>query len=379
MRATDGHARRRTLSTLAATVSAGAVLTGYCAAPGTASVLPASLITGGGTSDGDTSNGNVPCGMPSVSLDRTTQSFLNQLAHQGGKPLFEQTPQQARKVLDTLQAGPVPELPADITEKTINGGPIGQVSLRIVRPAGVKGTLPGLVYIHGGGWVLGNEKTHDRLVRQLANGARAAVVFVNYTPSPEARFPVAIEQAYAASTWVAQHGKEIGIDSKHLAVAGDSVGGDMTAAVTMMAKQRGGVTFRQQVLLYPVTDADFDTASYKRFQENCWLTRANMKWFWDKYAPNTADRNNPLASPNKATTAQLRGLPPAVVVTDSDVLLDGAKTYIGKLRAAGVNVQHLHYPHTVHDFMMLNALSDTPSAKDAVAKTTAALRQALSS
>ncbi|MFB7595192.1 alpha/beta hydrolase [Streptomyces sp. NPDC056160] len=379
MRATDGHARRRTLSAVAASVAAGAVLTGYCAASGAASALPASLITGGGTSDGDTSNGNVPCGMPSVSLDRTTQSFLNQLAHQGGKPLFEQTPAQAREVLNKLQAQPVPELPADITEKTIKGGPTGQVSLRIVRPAGVKGTLPGLVYIHGGGWVLGNAKTHDRLVRQLANGAHAAVVFVNYTPSPEARFPVAIEQAYTASKWVAEHGKEIGIDGNRLAVAGDSVGGDMTAAVTMMAKQRGGVKFRRQVLLYPVTDANFDTTSYKRFQENCWLTRANMEWFWDKYAPSTADRNNPLASPNKATTAQLRGLPPALVVTDSDVLLNGAKTYIGKLRAAGVNVQHLDYPHTVHDFMMLNALRDTPSTKDAVAKTTAALRQALNS
>ncbi|WP_435642320.1 alpha/beta hydrolase [Streptomyces sp. H49] len=377
MRATEGQARRRSLSSVAAAVAAGAVLVGYCAAPGAATTVPASVVTGGGTAGGDTSKGDVPCGVPPISLDRTTQSFLDQLARQDGKPLFEQTPAQARKVLDKLQAGPVPKLAADITEKTIDGGPTGRVSLRIVRPAGVKGTLPGLVYIHGGGWVLGNEKTHDRLVRQLAGGARAAVVFVNYTPSPEARFPVAIEQAYAASKWVAEHGNEIGIDGKRLAIAGDSVGGDMTAAVTMMAKQRGGVKFRRQVLLYPVTDANFDTASYRRFSENCWLTRANMKWFWDKYAPRTADRDNPLASPNKATTGQLRGLPPALVVTDSDALLDGAKTYIGKLRAAGVNVRHLNYPHTVHDFMMLDALRDTPSAKDAVAQTGTFLRQAL--
>ncbi|WP_367220770.1 alpha/beta hydrolase [Streptomyces sp. 16-176A] len=376
MRAFDGRGLRRPKLAMAAAVVAGTVLTGYCAAPA-AAFAPAAAVTGGGTAGGDTSHGNVPCGMPPVTLDRTTQSFLDQLAAQDGKPLFEQTPAQAREVLDKLQAGPVPELAADISEKTIKGGPTGEVSLRIVRPAGVKGTLPGLVFIHGGGWVLGNEKTHDRLVRQLANGARAAVVFVNYTPSPEARYPVAIEQAYTAAKWVAEHGAEIGIDGKRLAVAGDSVGGDMTAAVTMMAKQRGGPAFREQVLLYPVTDADFDSPSYRRFSENCWLTRANMKWFWDKYAPDAAVRNQPLASPDKATTEQLRGLPPALVVTDSDVLLDGAKTYIGKLRAAGVNVQHLHYAQTVHDFMMLDALRDTWSAKDAVAKTTAALRQAL--
>ncbi|WP_239146874.1 alpha/beta hydrolase [Streptomyces sp. SID10815] len=377
MRAFDGRGPRRPLLAMAAAVVAGTVLTGYGTAPSASALVPAAVVTGGGTAGGDTSHGNVPCGMPPVALDRTTQSFLNQLAAQDGKPLFEQTPAEARAVLDKLQAGPVPKLPADITHRTIKGGPTGQVSLRVVRPAGVKGTLPGLVFIHGGGWVLGNEMTHDRLVRQLADGARAAVVFVDYTPSPEARFPVAVEQAYTAAKWVAEHGAEIGVDGGRLAVAGDSVGGDMTAAVTMMAKQRGGPTFREQVLLYPVTDADFDTASYRRFSENCWLTRANMKWFWDKYAPAAADREKPLASPDKATTAQLRGLPPALVVTDSDVLLDGAKTYIGKLRAAGVEVQHLHYAQTVHDFMMLDALRDTWSAKDAVARTTAALRQAL--
>ncbi|MFF8596826.1 alpha/beta hydrolase [Streptomyces sp. NPDC015220] len=377
MRAAHRQGRRRILPAVVAAAAAGTVLTVYSAAPGAASFAQPAVITDGGTAGGGTSRGDVPCGTPPVTLDSTTQRFLDKLAAQDGKPLFEQTPAQAREVLDKLQAGPVPELPADITEKTIKGGPTGQVSLRIVRPAGVKGTLPGLVYIHGGGWVLGNEKTHDRLVRQLAHGARAAVVFVNYTPSPEARFPVAIEQAYAASKWVAEHGKEIGVDGRRLAVAGDSVGGDMTAAVTMMAKQRGGPVFRKQVLLYPVTDANFDTASYRRFAENCWLTRANMKWFWDAYAPDAADREQPLASPNKATTEQLRGLPPALVVTDSDVLRDGAKTYIGKLRAAGVDVEHLDYPHIVHDFMMLDALRDTPSAKDAVARTSEVLRQAL--
>ncbi|GHB57928.1 esterase [Streptomyces viridiviolaceus] len=376
MHAPGGRQRRRIVLAAATAVATGTALTGYSAVPAASSDLPAAAVAGGNPGGG-TSENDVACGNPPVKLDRITQDFVNGLAAQNPPPLSELTIEEARDVLNGLQAGPVDKLPVDITEKTIKGGPTGEVSLRIVRPKGSKGTLPGLVFVHGGGWVLGNAQTHDRLVRQLAHGADAAVVFVNYTPSPEARYPVAIEQAYHASKWVAEHGHEIGIDGSRLAIAGDSVGGDMTAAVTMMAKERGGVTFRKQALLYPVTDADFDTASYQRFAENCWLTTVNMKWFWDQYAPDASDREEPLASPNKATTEQLRGLPPALIITDSDVLLDGARTYVGKLRAAGVQVEYHHYPEVVHDFMMLDALRDTWSAKDAVTKTSDALRRAL--
>ncbi|MFE3162541.1 alpha/beta hydrolase [Streptomyces sp. NPDC059224] len=319
----------------------------------------------------------VPCGNPPQKLEKIDQDFLDQLAAAGGKPLYDLSYPAARDVLNKLQAGPVPMLPAQITERTVPGGPTGPVKVHIVRPAGVKGTLPGIVYIHGGGWVLGNFKTHERLVRELANGARAEVVFVDYTPSPEAQFPVPIEQAYAVAKWVGVHGTEISLDPSRLAVAGDSVGGDMTAAVTMMAKQRGGPHFRQQVMLYPVTDADFETASYTRYAENCWLTRPAMKWFWNAYAPKTADRANPLASPLRATVQQLRGLPPALVITDSDVLLDAADAYAAKLRSAGVQVTSTHYSGVTHDFMMLNALRDTQGNKAAVAQTTATLREAL--
>ncbi|MYZ08113.1 alpha/beta hydrolase fold domain-containing protein [Streptomyces sp. SID2999] len=373
MQASSGRQRRRIVLSIATALATGVALTGYSALPQARADLPSRAIAGGDPAGGK----DVPCGNPAVALDRITQGFVNELAAQNPPPLSTLSTKAARDVLNKLQAGPVEKLPADVTQKTIKGGPTGEVSLTILRPKGATGTLPGLVYIHGGGWVLGNEMTHDRLVRQLANGANAAVVFVNYTPSPEARYPVAIEQAYFASKWVAEHGQEIGIDSTRLAVAGDSVGGDMTAAVTMMAKERGGVKFRQQVLLYPVTEADFNTASYRRFAENCWLTKANMEYFWDQYAPSAADREQPLAAPDKATTEQLRGLPPALLVTDSDVLRDSAVAYAGKLRAAGVPVEHLDYPETVHDFMMLNALRDTPSAKDAVARTSAALRKAL--
>lgn len=319
----------------------------------------------------------VPCGKPPVKLEKIDQDFLDSLAAAGGTPLYEQSYKDAREVLNKLQAGPVDMLPAQISERTVPGGPTGPVSIHVVRPDGVQGDLPAVVYIHGGGWVLGNFKTHERLVRQIADGARATVVFVDYTPSPEAQFPVPVEQAYTVAKWVADHGREIGVDPSRLAVAGDSVGGDMTAAVTMMAKERGGPHFKQQVMLYPVTDADFDTASYTRFAENCWLTRPAMKWFWDAYAPRVTDRSNPLASPLHATVDQLRGLPPALMITDSDVLLDAANAYATKLRAAGVPVTSSHYSGVTHDFMMLNALADTQAAKQAVTRTTATLREAL--
>ncbi|MGW3243825.1 alpha/beta hydrolase [Streptomyces sp. NPDC001070] len=325
----------------------------------------------------DTPAPKVPCGNPPVQLDPQDQAFLDQLAAADGPPLYTLSYAAARDVLNKLQAGPVDMLPAQISKRTVPGGPTGPVSVHVVRPEGARGNLPGIVYIHGGGWVLGNFKTHERLIRELANGAKAAVVFVDYTPSPEARFPVPIEQAYAVSKWVAANGGRIGVDSSRLAVAGDSVGGDMTAAVAMMAKDRGGPEFRRQVMLYPVTDADFDTASYNRFAENCWLTKPAMKWFWNAYAPDLKDRRNPLAAPLRATVDQLRGLPPALVITDSDVLHDEGTAYAKKLQEAGVPVQLTHYPEITHDFMMLNALRGTESNKRAVAETTADLREAL--
>jgi acetyl esterase len=319
----------------------------------------------------------VPCGNPPVKLEKPNQDFLNELAAADGTPLYKLSYPAARQVLNTLQAGPVPMQPAQVSKRTVPGGPTGPVTVHVVRPEGASGDLPGIVYIHGGGWVLGNFMTHQRLVRQIADGAHATVVFVDYTPSPEAQFPVPVEQAYTVAQWVAAHGRQIGVDPSRLAIAGDSVGGDMTAAVTLLAKQRGGPHFREQVLLYPVTDANFDTPSYHRFAENCWLTRPAMKWFWDAYAPRTADRVNPLASPLHAGVGQLRGLPPALVITDSDVLLDAARAYAAKLRAAGVPVTYSHYGNITHDFMMLNALSGTRSDKQAVAETTGALRKAL--
>jgi len=313
-------------------------------------------------------------------VEPNTQAFLDELAAQGGPQIYELSVEDARGVLGAAQGGNALKLPAEIEDRTIPWGPKGHVAIRIVRPRGGTGALPVVVYFHGGGWVLGDVNTHDRLIREIANGAQAAVVFVDYSRSPEARYPVAIEEAYAATKWVSENGKSIDVDSSRLAVAGDSVGGNMAAVVTLLAKQRGGPKIDFQLLFYPVTDADFDTPSYQQFAQGYFLTREAMKWFWDHYAPDVAIRTQPMASPLRATIEQLRGLPPALVINgECDVLRDEGEAYARKLIQAGVQVTALRYMGTIHDFVMLNAVTDTPAARSAIAQANAALHQVLTS
>lgn len=291
--------------------------------------------------------------------------------------LYQLPPQDGRKAVDEVQSGAV-EMP-EIDEEwiTVKGGPTGSVKVRIVKPAGTKTTLPVIFYIHGAGWVFGNAHTHDRLVRELAVGAGAAVVFPDYDLSPEAKYPTAIEQNYAAAQWVFAHGDEKGLDASRFAVAGDSVGGDMAAVLTLMAKDRGDVTICHQVLLYPVTAADFDTASYYQFAEHYFLTREGMKWFWDQYTADDAQRGEIYASPLRATVDQLSGLPPALVITaEADVLRDGGEAYAAKLRQAGVPVTQVRFGGTIHDFMMLNALRTSQASSAAITLAQVTLRAA---
>jgi acetyl esterase len=227
--------------------------------------------------------------------------------------------------------------------------------------------------------VLGGFDTHERLVREFANKANAAIIFVNYTRSPEAKYPIAIEEAYATTKWVAENGKSINVDASRLAIAGDSVGGNMAAAVTLLAKERRGPKIAFQALFYPVTDANFDTQSYNTLQEGYWLTREGMKWFWNNYAPNNATRKEPTSSPLQASIDQLRGLPPALVITEEfDVLRDEGEAYAHKLMQAGVPVTATRYLGTIHDFMMLNAISDTQAVRGAIDQASELLKKALS-
>jgi acetyl esterase len=314
-------------------------------------------------------------------IEQNTHAFLENLQKAGGPPIYKLSPEQARTVLSSLQAGHIKRSPtAKIEDRKIPGGPTGEISIRILRPenSDMK-KLPVIMYFHGGGWVLGGMDTHDRLVRELANDANAAIVFVNYTPSPEAKYPIPIEQAYAATKWVAENGQTINVDPSRLAVAGDSVGGNMAIAVTMLAKKRGGepkINF--QLLFYPVTDSNFDTASYNAYQDGYWLTREAMKWFWDNYTSDQTNRREPTVSPLQASVEDLKGLPPALIINgEFDVLRDEGEAYAHKLIDAGVEVRAVRYHGTIHDFVMLNPISETPAARGAIEQASNMLKNTL--
>jgi acetyl esterase/lipase len=291
--------------------------------------------------------------------------------------IYQLSPDEARKVLDDVQAAPIYKFPVDERWITVPAE-VGDVRVRVVRPPRSTGTLPVILYMHGGGWVLGNSHTHDRLVREFAVGTRAAVVFVEYDRSPEAHYPVAIEQGYAAAQWVMREGAHHLLDPARMAVAGDSVGGGMTAALALMASDRGDVRFVQQSMYYPVTDAGMDTDSYEQFAEGYFLLAKSMAWFWDAYCPDLVRRSEPYASPLRASDEQLAGLPPAFVIVDeADVLRDEGEAYGARLRHVGVPVTTVRYDGITHDFMMLNPLSHARATRAAIAQAIAILHDAL--
>jgi acetyl esterase len=292
--------------------------------------------------------------------------------------LFDLGPAAGRAVVDEIQGRPVAKHPVDMHDLVVPGGPSGQVAVRIVRPQHAPATLPAVVYVHGAGWVFGNRHTHDRLIRELAVRAQAAVVFPDYSLSPEAKYPTAIEECYAVASWVAVHGAGHGLDPGRMAVAGDSVGGNMAIAVAMLAAERHGAAFRQQVLFYPVTDASFDTASYHEFATGYFLRRDAMQWFWDQYTTDSGQRLEATASPLRATGRQLASLPPTLLITaEADVLRDEGEAFASRLREAGVPVTAVRFTGTIHDFVMLNALSGTQAARAATLLAAGVLRQAL--
>ena len=310
-----------------------------------------------------------------VVLEPASQGLVEATA---GPPfLYELIAADARCVLDELQAAPIDKPPVNDRWTTVPAD-VGDVRVRIVRPPDATGPLPAILYMHGGGWVLGSAGTHDRLVRELAVGTGAAVVFVEYARSPAARYPVAIEQGYATAQWIVREGAANQLDPNRIAVAGDSVGGNMTAALTLMAQERGDVRFVHQSMYYPVTDAAMDTGSYEQFAEGYFLTAKMMAWFWDAYEPDVERRLEPFASPLRASDEQLAGLPPAFLMVDeADVLRDEGEAYAARLRAAGTPVTTVRYNGITHDFMMLNTLRDTHAARAAIAQATAILRNAL--
>jgi len=305
------------------------------------------------------------------------KTFLKGL-NTGGPGLETLTPEQARMVLVNAQAGAKVDY-SGITEseKTINADGM-TIKLNIVRPAGAKGILPVFIFIHGGGWVLGDYPTHKRMVRDLAVGSGAVGVFVNYTRTPDAQFPVAINEIYAATKWVAEHGSEIGVDGKRLGVIGNSVGGNMTAVTSILAKERKGPKIKVAVMMWPIVDANFETESYKQFGADRFLTTPLMKWMYDMYIPDPSKRSDILASPLHASIEQLRGLPPTLIqVAENDVLRDEGEAYGRLLLEAGVESTTVRYNGVIHDWGLLNGLANIQQTKDLFIQASAQLKKYL--
>jgi len=309
-------------------------------------------------------------------LEPRTQAFVDSLA--GAAPLYTLSPDAARDVLSGAQKSvSVTLAPVQSKDSVLNVGPKGRTAIRVYRPQNAKGKLPVVIYTHGGGWVLGDRETHDRLVRELTVGANAVVVFVDYDRSPESHYPVAVEESYAVLKYVAEHPDEFGADASRIAIAGDSVGGNMTAVVALLAKERKGPAIKAQLLFYPVTDASMSTGSYKEFAEGPWLTKKAMEWFWDQYLPDVSKRKDIHVSPINASPEQLKGLPQTLLLVDeNDVLRDEGEAYGHKLAAAGVPVRSVRYNGTIHDFMLLNPIANTPPVRGAVDQAADYLREA---
>ena len=306
------------------------------------------------------------------------RQFLEALNSSGAKPIEQLSPQDARQVLTNAQNSVHVDLSGIETSEKVIDVEGRELKLYIVKPAGAATKLPVFMFFHGGGWVLGDYPTHERLVRDLVVESGAMAVFPEYTRSPEAQYPTAIHQAYAATQWVSEHGGDIGADGRKLAVVGNSVGGNMAAVVSLMAKDKGGPRITFQALLWPVTDANFDTASYRELSEGYFLTRNMMIWFWDNYTKDAAQRRETYASPLQAPTDSLQGLPPALVQTaHSDVLRDEGEAYARKLNQAGVDVIAVRYNGLIHDWGLLNPLATVPEVRTAITQVATELKKRL--
>ncbi|OIQ15332.1 MAG: alpha/beta hydrolase [Flavobacterium sp. MedPE-SWcel] len=313
---------------------------------------------------------------PNISKD--IRLFLKALNSGDGPPLEALSPKDARQVLVGAQNSVSYDY-SDIEESEREITQDGQtITIHIVKPKGAKANLPVFMFFHGGGWVLGDYPTHRRLVRDLVVKSGAVAVFPDYTPTPDAQFPVAINQGYAATKWVSENGKKIGVDGSRLAVAGNSVGGNMSAVVSLMAKDKNGPKIAFQLLLWPLVDADMTRSSYKTFAQGRFLTTPIMKWMWDMYIPNPEERKQKYVSPINASLEELKGLPPTLIqVAENDILFDEGVAYGRKLDEAGVRTTITVYKGMIHDYGMLNPLSHIPGVQEALSQAAAVLHEAL--
>lgn len=311
-------------------------------------------------------------------INHEVRDFLKEV-NKDPSPFWTLPGPQVRATLTGLQNKyPVDMSGITTTEKTIEQDG-RKVKIYIVKPEHLKGTPPVFVFIHGGVWIAGDFENHKRFVRDLVVGSGAVAVFPEYTPIPDAVYPTQIEECYAALKWTAAHGQDLGVDTSRMAIAGNSVGGNMTAVLTMMAKERGGPKLKLQILFWPATDASVDTASYQEFATGRFLARDFMKFGWDIYAPKEDQRNDPHVSPLRATLDQLSGLPPALVQTEeNDPLRDEGEAYAHKLDEAGVTVIATRYVGEIHDFGILNGVRNVPATQEALRQASSILKEYLS-
>jgi acetyl esterase len=310
-------------------------------------------------------------------IDPQVRSFLAKI-NKDSSPFWQLPQPKPQEILTGLQSQTIVDMSGVTTsERTINQD--GRtVKLYVMKPERVTGNPGVLLFIHGGVWIVGNFQNHQRLLRDLVVGSGQIGVFVEYTPLPAAKFPTQLEECYAALKWVAEHAQEFGADGTRIAVAGNSVGGNMAAALPLMSKDRSGPKISYQALLIPATDASVDTQSYNEYGTGRFLARAFMKYGWDLYAPDAKTRDNPYVSPLRASANELKGLPPALVITaENDPLRDEGEAYARKLKAAGVSVDAVRYNGTIHDFVLLNALRHVPSTEAAIDQINDGLRQHL--
>lgn len=300
-----------------------------------------------------------------VVLESAAQEFSD--ANKPHPRIYELDPKDGRDLLEEVQSSPVDKYDVDIEDTTFSTEKWGDIPVRFIRPAGNKDKLPVIYYIHGAGWVFGSAKTHDKLVRELAVRTNSVVVFPEYTRSPEAKYPTAIEQNYDVLQQLKDVSEEKNININKLTVAGDSVGGNMATVMTIVTKQRDGLPINQQLLYYPVTNAEFDTESYNQFAENYYLTKEGMQWFWNQYTTDSKERAEITASPLRASIADLKGLPPAMILNaEADVLRDEGEAYANKLREADVEIAQIRFQGTIHDFVMVNDLDQTNATREAM-------------
>ncbi len=310
-------------------------------------------------------------------LSKETKEYLKVL-NSGGKPVESLPVSDARNVLvDTQAAIKVDVSGIEETEKVILVDE-HDIKLYIVRPEKAKGKLPVFIFIHGGGWVLGDYQTHKRLVRDLVVESGYACVFIEYSRSPEAKYPIALNECYAATKWVAEHGDEINVDGKRLAIVGNSAGGNMTIGTCLKAKSNKGPDIKCQILLWPYSDAGINTESFKKYGEERFLTKSLMIWMRDNYLSNKAQHDDIYVSPVRATINQLKGLPPTLIeVAENDILRDAGEELGRKLDEAGVDVTTVRFNGVIHDWGLLNGYANLSSTRNMIIFTAAMLKKYL--